>query len=484
MNVLVIDVGTSSMRGILFCESGKELDKCQISYREAYSKAGLVEQGGEVFEQTLKTIVAKIVSNSGSHEIQAIAVTAQRSSVMPVDRNGKGLMPFIMWQDTRNTELCEELAAHNESIAAISGAKINTVFSGGKMAWIRREHPEIYEKTYKLINIPEYLLYVMTGEFCIDYTYGSRSNLMNLKEKRWDEQLLKLFGIDKEKLNRLVSPGTIAGGVNARFAGETGVKAGIPVITSGGDQQCASVGIGAYRNGDMSVVTGSGGYVTLISSEIPEQLNPNLICNCSAIDGKYSIEASVLNCCTAFNWFCRNFYEGMDYEQINQILEDRYEKEDGVLCLPYFQGRGTPKWNGNARAAFCNINLSMEKHDFLKSLLEGIFLEIKSNIELLEAYAAVNHVYISGGLTKSNIMNQMQADVYGRKLCLSDESESTAYGALAVALKSLGVYASEEEGLEILLKRTGNTYYFPDEEKAQKYLKKQEQMNQMYQKIF
>ena len=80
--------------------------------------------------------------------------------------------------------------------------QVNPVFSGSKMMWIREERPEIYAKTYKFMVIPDYLIYLMTGRICTDYTYGSRSLLMNIRTHEWDDELLEIFHVEKEKLFR------------------------------------------------------------------------------------------------------------------------------------------------------------------------------------------------------------------------------------------------------------------------------------------
>ena len=205
MNVLVIDVGTSSMRGILYRENTDKIAYCQIKYHPRYHANGELEQAAEEFEKSCLLIIREISARAKEKkkEIHAVALTAQRSSVVPVDGKGIPLMPVIMWQDTRNHDTCKELETYQSEIVKRSGARINTVFSGGKMSWLKQTRPDIYQKAEKLVNIPEYLIHLMTGEYVTDHTYGSRSNLMNLETCCWDSVLLDIFGIDRKKLCRL-----------------------------------------------------------------------------------------------------------------------------------------------------------------------------------------------------------------------------------------------------------------------------------------
>lgn len=488
MNVLVIDIGTSSMRGILYNSNIDKIMSRQIKYQPRYHADGHMEQAAEEFERTFLAITREISAKAKNlhAEIDVVVLTAQRSSVVPVDYRGTPLMPVIMWQDTRNKEICKSLEKFQDEIVNRSGARINTVFSGGKMAWLKQERPDIYQKAEKLLNIPEYLIHQMTGEYITDYTYGSRSNLMNLGTCSWDAILLDIFGIDQNKLCRLQPPGSVCGNITLGFAKKSGLKEGIPVMTAGGDQQCAAIGQGVFQEGRLSVVTGTGAFLITTCSQIPENLTQDVICNCSSVRGKYIIETNVLSCCSAFDWFCRNFYDWdkIDYHRINRELQSAEDMQEQCLTLPYFQGRSTPAWNSSARASIHNITLGSTRTDILKSLVEGIFLEIRNNIELLRQYARIDEAFISGGMTNSSIMNQMQADIYGIPLYHREDTESTAIGALMVVLNEMGICDSYDEIYKKILEKNQGDFY---ECKADKYLfynSKQREMNRLYKKIY
>lgn len=480
MNVFVIDVGTSSMRGILFGIAGEVLKSCHVKYSPEYKDGGCVEQDPKIFLDALYVISKEIACN----DIDAISVTSQRSSIIPVDKNIDPLYPFVMWQDVRNRGICEQLDSNKTIIQQKSGAKANTVFSGAKMSWLRRAFPDLYAKTYKFLTIPEYLLYIMTGKLCIDFTYASRSNLMNLEQKKWDGELLEIFEVEEDKLNELIPPGKVVGYAAESYSKLTGIKSGIPVISAGGDQQCAALGAGVCQDGDISIITGSGAFLAGITDKVCDAMSENLIYTCSLLDNKYMIEANVLNCCTAFDWFCKNIYGVESYDKINDALEKNYHKTTDCLSLPFYQGRTGSCWNSRAKGVFCNLDLSMSREDLLKATVEGILWEIRNNLELLKSYLNVCNIYVSGGLTKSRVMNQMQADIYGQDINVSSQAEATARGALCMAWKELGVYSSLEESVEIIQNGQSNFVYHPDMEKYKLYQMKAELMNDLYNKIY
>lgn len=264
MNILVIDVGTSSMRGILFTHEGKFLAEKQILYNVSYLERSWVEQEASDWENALYGIMKKIAKEADENRwmIDAITITSQRSSVIPVDQSMRPLCGAIMWQDKRTNEICVRLTPLNDKIFSLCGSRVNPVFSAGKMTWVREERPEIYNKTYKFLVIPDYLIYLMTGELYTDYTYGSRSLLMNIHNHQWDQELLDIFRVEKEKLCDLTEPGSICGRVTQEFSELTGCPQGIPVITVGGDQQCGAIGQGVVKKGVLSVTAGTGGCVS------------------------------------------------------------------------------------------------------------------------------------------------------------------------------------------------------------------------------
>lgn len=486
MNILVIDVGTSSMRGILFTSKGEVLTEKQSLYSATYMENSWVEQSASDWENALYSIVKFVFADAKENgwRVDGISITSQRSSVIPVDENYRPLSNAIMWQDKRTNEICEKLSDKNEKIFSLCGSRVNPVFSASKMTWIREERPEIYRNVHKFMVIPDYLIYLMTGETVTDYTYGSRSLLMNIHTHEWDDELLSLFRVEKEKLCTLIEPGSVCGKIKKEFADLTGCDEGIPVITAGGDQQCGAIGQGVVKQGVLSVTVGTGGFLITATNEVPENLEQDVICNFSSVKGQYVLESSVLTCCSAFDWFRKNFYEDYSYEQIDEEIESSMVRANGCLCLPYFQGRSTPDWNNMAKAIFANISLGTTKADILRSLLEGICYEIGNGVETMRKYLEISDIYVNGGLTNSEPFNKIQCNVYGHKIIRRGKADATARGALMVAAVAMKEYSSFENAFEAIGSSNDIKVYIPEEDITLQYEMGRAQMNRLYKKVW
>ncbi len=470
MNILAVDVGTTSMRGILFSKSGTVLASASRLTPMIYT-GQWIEQDPDVFTGGLVSICTEIAA---LHPVDAISLTAFRSAPALVDRQEKALTRFIMWQDTRNKDICESLSPHNSHVHQKSGAVINTVFTATKIRWFRDHMPDIYQKAYKAMVVPDYMMLFMTGEFVTDHTYGSRSSLMNLRTLCWDDDLLEIFGVDKEKLCSLIPQGTVAGTVTEGFARLTGIPAGVPVVSAGGDQQCGALGLGVLDERTLEINSGTGSYIISLIGE-PNFDNQSLICNVSAIQGKYTLESGVLASAAALNWLMRTFYpdimgEPPDYEAFNRLAASSPPGANGLYCLPHFQGCGTRRWDPDARAGFLGFTLSHTRGDMARALYEGICGEIVKSVQALpDICRRAEQVHIAGGLTGSGIFNRILCDMLDRPLIKAGNAQATAIGAFVSAGVALHVFPDHAAGVKAARAGDATVRYTPDPQTARLY---------------
>jgi len=489
--IITVDIGTTSMRAILFDRQGLALHIDQRENVPQFFNDGRVEQDPAAWQ----TIVCEVLGNCAAVaaakgiEPLCVSVTAQRSSVIPVDRDGRPLHPAIMWQDKRCAALALAMDEHNRAVYGKTGLKISPVFSALKMTWLRRNRPDIFKRTYKMIGIQDWVLYLLTGRFVTDQTFGSRTNLLDLKTRAWDPDLLSLFEVEPGMLCELVEPGSIIGALTPAMALATGLAAGLPVVSAGGDQQCAALGLGLFSGERAVSNTGTGSYLIGHTDRPAFDEKMRLSCNVSAVPDAYIVEAAVLTSGTIYRWFAESIFggnapSGDPFVAVNAAAQSAPPGCNGLLLLPHFKGCGSPHWDPDAKGVFFNLTLSTSRGDMARAILEGIAVEMKGSLELVERLCGtVASVTVSGGLTRSKLFNQIQSDIFERAVVRLKNDEATSLGAWIAGAVALGVEDNHAAAFARVSDPVSAQSYQPDPALQQTYQRQCRQSQALYQAL-
>lgn len=482
--ILTIDTGSSSMKGALFTAQGHEVARSVQSYWMHSGNALCVEMEAQVFRDALTAILRDLVAAASSRQgaIRAIALTSQRSSVLALDAGGAPLRPILMWHDKRSVAICESLGDAENTLYDICGMRASPVFSAPKMRWIKDNEPEIYEKAAKLIGIHDYLLFLLTGEFATDESLASRTNLLDLRSKEWSDELLGLFAIDREKLCDIKPVGEVVGHSKGRVAVAVGLDGSIPVISAGGDQQCAALGLCVLRPGDVSVNTGSGAFITAAVDAPVFDRHKRVLCNVASVPDQWVVEGGILAAGLTWQWFCETFYDG-DFALAEKEAAFSAPGARGVIMLPCLGGKGAPDWDPHARGAFHGMSFAVQKGDLARACLEGIAAELCDCFDAVRDAAQLpdpDTVNYAGGLGKSPLFNQILSDSLNASLrCFSGE-ESTLRGAWMVATVALGMFPGFADAFAAATSGETVRFFNPDKERHAEYMHNNQLRRSLY----
>ena len=486
---MTIDIGSTSMRAILHDPKGAVIHKCRRSTVPDYKSGGTrVELNAQALVGNLLSLVKESSDYCRENTLSpvAISVTSQRSSVVPVNGQGEPLTTFIMWHDKRTVPLCRELEQYEDPVYGLTGLRISPVLSAVKMTWLRREEPEVYSRTAKLLGIHDLALHTLCGRFITDHSLASNTNLLNLKTRQWDQELLEIFSVDKAHLCDLVPPGSICGKTTLDVQQKTGITQGTPVITAGGDQQCAALGLGVIAEGKLKCTTGTGSYlIAHVDAPVIDE-KKRFLCKIGSIPGSYNLEAGMLTTGTVYRWFLEQFYGGQaggaEIEAANREVLASPPGANGILMLPYFEGSGAPYWNPNDTGMFHGLKLSTTRADMARSVLEGIVMGMAENVSLFrQKLGKVSQICVSGGMTQFDAYNQLQADVYGSEVALYANRESTSLGAWISAAVTCGMYSSYDEAFRIVQPEGSERIFSADSRTNTFYCKLRQRRNKLYQ---
>lgn len=453
MGILVIDTGSSSMRGILFDKAGHMLFTEQRQYCMDTSADGVAEYDPAVFQTCLKEICTACVRRAADRgeALEAISFTSQRSSILPLGADGTPLDRIMTWYDKRAAGICDEVKTRwGEEIYAIAGMLPTPVLSAPKMTWLRRNKPEVYHAAHKIVGIHDYLIYLCTGTLVTDVTLASRTNLMDARTLTWNDRLLEIFEVDRSKLATLLPACSVVGKTTAAFEALTGVPAGTPVVSGGGDQQCSVLGQGLSRPGTVGITCGSGAYLAAVTDRPVFDPDMRVNLNAAVTPGHWILEASTFSTGTVQDWFIRTFYGG-DLERMYDELAESRPGAGGVLMLPDLAGKGCPDWDDYAHGTLYNLNLSTTRGDCARAMLEGLAAEIAECHGILhQLVPTLEEVSITGGLSKAPVFNQIIADMIDFLVKKCNNEETTAIGAYLAAVVALKSFATPEEAYATL----------------------------------
>ncbi len=488
-HILVIDVGTSSLKAIVYDTTGRMLNRASEEYHSEFLADGRVEQDPFSWKHALLATLKQTGEwlRAGNLGLDAVAVTSQRASIIPVGADGHPLRSAILWQDKRSRPQCATLleCLSLKEMYARTGLRVDPYFSAPKMMWLRDECPEMYAVSGKLLGVQDYIVYLLTGRYVTDWTQACRTMLMNIASFHWDDDMLAVAGIARSKLPELCSPGSTVGNLQDGIARASGLTSGIPVIIAGGDQQCAALALNVLTPGDAEANTGTGSFVVAYSEKPQWEEECRTLCSASAVAGKWIVEAGIFNTGSVHRWFREQFYpEDKDaYALMNREAAESPVGANGVIMLSHFGGSAAPYWNPLAKGAFFNLSLGVRRGDLARAILEGIALEIAHNLSLIEPLVnGISRVSVAGGLVAFDLFNRIQADAFRKTVFRYDNAEASSLGALMSATVALGICRNHREAFRAMCPAEPIVFQ-PDPENAAKYATLFERKRSLYEAL-
>ena len=428
MNLLGIDVGTTSVKAAAFDENGKMLF-CRTYDYNLITSGDTVEFAADDYIDIVKTAISDARAEA---EIYALAVDTQCETLILTDDNGKPLHNAVVWLDNRASEEALEIkeAFGNRKVYEITGQpEITATWPASKLLWFKKNLPEVFEKTRKIFLLDDYILYKLTGEFVTEKSLQSSSLYFDIRNGEWWDEMLTFLGVSKEKLPRLFDSAQYVGDYN-----------GIKVMTSGMDQVAAAIGAGVLHEGDISEMTGTSMVLFAPCNSIPAY-DPDSIIPCHYnFDGGYARILWTQTAGIALKWFKNNFCEDFSFADLDKLAEEVPPGCDGLTMLPHLSGSTMPKYNPSAKGSFTGVTLQHTRGHFVRSILEAVSAQLRENIEYLPYN--VTSIKIMGGGAMSPLWCQIKADMTGKTLNTLKNRETACLGSAILAGVGCGVFES------------------------------------------
>ncbi len=469
-----IDVGSSFTKAFLFDTAGQTRGEARRDTHPQQPRPGVAEyDGAQLLQATLATIREVLDKTAvAAAQVAAICLDGMISGVMGIDAAGEATTPYTTTLDMRFApQLNRVMAQHHDLIRAQTGCGQPTI--GPKMMWIRDEFPTVYRQTAKFVTITGYMIGKLAGlnaaESVIDYTYLWASGLSDTQHYAWSPLLCEALGVSAQKLPRIVKPADIVGRISPAAAAATGLLAGTPIVAGAGDQSAAFVGAGITQPNRAGDAAGTFPIIALCTDEFRPDLTYKLAeIIPSAIPGLWNPISLIIGGGLTHHWFQETFAHadaseaGQQGEKatVYDILDAKANLvppgADRLFFIPHLGGRACPT-NTNYRGAWVGFTWAHKREHFYRAILESIaYDQTLAFRSLLTAHpsAAVTEIVVYSGGARSQVWNQIKADVMGLPYVALDREDLSALGAAIIAGYAVGIYADLAATAEHLSKRS------------------------------
>lgn len=452
--LLAHDLGTSGNKAVLYTVEGKLVKSRTYAYKTYYSNNNWAEQNPEDWWEAVCATTRILLEGIDPSEVAGVSFSGQMMGCVCVGHDGRALRNCLIWADMRASkeEALIRSRIDEKEFYHITGHRISPSYGGQKFMWVKNHEPEIYHKTYKMLNAKDYMILKLTGEFVTEYTDASSTCLMDLNSLTWSGRLLEVMGIDPEKLPRLLKSTDIAGYVTAEAAAGTGLMQGTPIVCGGGDGVCAAVGTGCIREGVAHSCMGTSSWISITSKKPIYDEQMRTFTWAHIVPG-YVLPTGTMQCGGgAYAWFTDRLcqYEKMcaaeqgisQYDILEEEIASSRPGSNGLLFLPYLIGERSPRWNPDAKGGFIGLKMEHEKKDIIRSVQEGVAMNLEIILEAFRKQGqAIDDIVVIGGGANSRIWRQILADVYGCSIQKPNVvEEATSMGAAITAGVGVGVF--------------------------------------------
>ena len=453
--ILALDAGTTSSRSLLFDANGRIVALAQREFTQHFPQPGWVEHNALEIWDTQRATIAEALhaAHASPADIAAVGITNQRETTVLWDRGtGAPVAPAIVWQDRRTAGDCERMRAEGleAEIAASTGLLLDPYFSGTKLAWLLNQVPGARARAERgelaFGTIDSWLLFKLTGHrrHVTDITNASRTLLMDLRTGDWSDRLLEIFGVPRACLPEIVD--SCLDSTAAVEIELDGVK--LPVTGIAGDQQAALFGQACFKPGMAKNTYGTGCFALMNTGNSPQTSRHRLLTTVAWRRGtcQYALEGGVFMGGATVQWLRDGLGMIRRSDEIEPLAASVPDTGD-VYLVPAFAGLGAPQWDAAARGAIVGLTRGSTRAHVARAALESIAFQTADLIEAMQQDAGrpLSELRVDGGAARNDLLIQFQADLLGVPVLRPANTETTAFGAAALAGLGIGFWQSQEQ---------------------------------------
>ena len=454
--VLGIDLGTSSLKGLLVNEMGETIASKSEEYPLITIKTGYSEQDPQQWINAFDKVMSAIIKEQPDvkENLEGISFSGQMHSLVLLDKNDKILRNAILWNDVRTTKQCEKIMdSFPDDILSITKNRALEGFTLPKLLWVKENEPEIFSNIDKFMLPKDYLGFYLTGNKQMEYSDAAGTLLLDIQKKKWSFEIMNHFDIPSNIFVKLCNSYDQIGLVKLDLLAKFDIKNEVKVFAGGADNACAAIGSGISGNGIGMCSIGTSGVFLSYEEDAKKDYNGDLHYFNHVNNAYYSMGVT-LSAGSSLNWFVTNFCEKKSFEEALANIKDIPVGSEGLLFTPYLVGERSPYFDAEVRGSFIGIDARHTNNHFARSVLEGITFSLRDSQTLMEKVTnrKFERIISVGGGAKNRDWLQMQADIFNATIMTLKGEQGPALGASMIAAVGLLWFENFEECIKKFVK--------------------------------
>ncbi len=482
--ILAIDVGTSSIRALLFDAQGRPLQRTAArgTYVIRTSRDGAAEADPDAMVEVILSCIDEALAKAGdlAKHIAGVASCSLVSNVLGVDAHGRAVTPVYTYADARPAAEVQFLREHfdEREVHRRTGCRFHTSYLPARFLWLQRTQPDLFARVWRWMSIGEYLEWRLFGDTAVSYSVASWTGLLDRRRLRWDAVLLAALPIDEAHLSPLTDVSVPRQGLRSPYAERWPALRDVPWFPTVGDGAAANIGSGCVTPERVALTVGTTSAMRVVTREDVEDVPWGLWCY--RVDGRRSLPGGALSeGGNVFAWLSRTLQlpEG---KALDAALSTMEPDEHGLTFLPFIAGERSPGWHEAARATIHGLSQAHTPLHIMRAGLEAVAYRLAAVFDLLRPLLSerVHIIGSGGGLQHSRVWVQIMADVLGQRISISSVEETAARGAALLALEALGILPRLEDALLLV----GETFV-PDMAHHERYREARARQAALYRRL-
>lgn len=463
-----IDAGTTGATVGIYDKAGREISGGYHEYCCTYPRAGWVEQDMAEVWKGVCTATRQAIAAAGlpPSAYRSVGLSSQRGTFGLLDKDKKPLAPSIVWNDGR-AQAYEARFAQTLSAQAYqdhTGMPLAAAWAAAKIAWVRDNRADLFEKTRWVVNGQEYFLYLMgADDWRTDPASLTLNGMMDIRNLDWSDKVLALCGLTRDMVPPVGRTATQVGTISKVASEQMGIPEGTPICRGAGDQQCAAIGAGVIKQGMAEFTIGTSAVMVAHVDNVDRVTGDKLFLGGHGVPGMWDLEGAAFAAGVCLRWW-RDMFGAAEIEQAGHencspyaIMVNRAMQAPagakGLIFHPFMQGQVTPFYDVAAKGGYLGLRLDHDRADIIRALLEGVANEMRMIVDTFRAgmRGGVTEFRLTGGGTKSAGFTQIITDVIGIPAGVPKVRECTVLGAAILGAVGAGCFGSTAEAANAMV---------------------------------